>query len=128
MSKFNKITISIFTILILDYFYLNGNKKYFNNIFTKIQGSLIIKPIPTFFVYIMIIVSINYFILQKYKKLTKQVLIDSFFLGFFIYSIYDLTNLATIKKWPLKLVIMDALWGGLLYLITTYIVFKLDAY
>ena len=73
------------------------------------------------------IISINYFILQRYKRLTKRVLIDSFFLGLFIYAIYDLTNLATIKKWPMKLVIMDALWGGLLYLITTYVVFKLTA-
>ena len=127
MANINKFIISVITMSILDYFYLNGNKKYFNRVFTKIQGSLIVKPIPTLFTYIVMILSINYFILQRYKKLTKRVLVDSFLLGFFIYSIYDLTNLATIKNWPVKLVIMDALWGGLLYLITTYTVFKLSA-
>ena len=37
MVEINKITISAIIMLILDYFYLNGNKTYFNNVFTKIQ-------------------------------------------------------------------------------------------
>ena len=127
MTNLNKFIISVITMSILDYFYLNGNKKYFNRVFTKIQGSLFIKLIPTILTYVVMVISINYFIIQRFKKLTKRVLVDSFLLGFFIYSIYDLTNLATIKNWPIKLVIMDALWGGLLYLTTTYIVFKLSA-
>ncbi len=127
MVEIKKITISAITMLILDYFYLSGNKKYLNNVFTKVQGSLNVKLIPAIFTYIIMIISINYFILQRYKKLTRQVLIDSFLLGFFIYSVYDLTNLATIKNWPIKMAIMDSLWGGLLYLATTYIVFKLIA-
>ena len=31
--------------------------------------------------------------------------------GFFTYATYDLTNMATIKNWPLKVVIIDILWG-----------------
>ena len=31
--------------------------------------------------------------------------------GFFTYSTYDLTNMATIKKWPLVIVVVDILWG-----------------
>jgi uncharacterized membrane protein len=31
--------------------------------------------------------------------------------GFFTYATYDLTNLATLKKWPLKVVVVDILWG-----------------
>ena len=31
--------------------------------------------------------------------------------GFFTYATYDLTNMATIKGWPLAIVIMDILWG-----------------
>jgi uncharacterized membrane protein len=31
--------------------------------------------------------------------------------GFFTYATYDLTNLATIKKWPLTIVVVDILWG-----------------
>lgn len=31
--------------------------------------------------------------------------------GFFTYATYDLTNLATIKNWPLAIVVVDILWG-----------------
>jgi len=31
--------------------------------------------------------------------------------GFFTYATYDLTNMATIKDWPLKIVVIDMLWG-----------------
>ena len=31
--------------------------------------------------------------------------------GFFAYATYDLTNLATLKGWPLNVVIVDIIWG-----------------
>lgn len=34
--------------------------------------------------------------------------------GFFTYMTYDLTNLATLKGWPVSLVIVDILWGTIL--------------
>lgn len=34
--------------------------------------------------------------------------------GFFTYATYDLTNLATLRDWPLKVVVVDIAWGTLL--------------
>lgn len=34
--------------------------------------------------------------------------------GFFTYATYDLTNLATLKNWPIKVVVIDIAWGSLL--------------
>ena len=34
--------------------------------------------------------------------------------GFIAYATYDLTNLATVKDWPLKLTIVDLVWGSAL--------------
>lgn len=31
--------------------------------------------------------------------------------GFFTYATYDLTNMATIKDWPLIIVVVDIFWG-----------------
>ncbi len=31
--------------------------------------------------------------------------------GFFTYATYDLTNLATLKNWPVALALMDVIWG-----------------
>ena len=34
--------------------------------------------------------------------------------GIFTYATYDLTNLATLKGWPLEIVFIDILWGAFL--------------
>lgn len=34
--------------------------------------------------------------------------------GFFTYVTYDLTNLATLKDWPITVVIVDVVWGTVL--------------
>lgn len=31
--------------------------------------------------------------------------------GFFAYATYDMTNLATLRGWPLEVVVVDVLWG-----------------
>jgi uncharacterized membrane protein len=34
--------------------------------------------------------------------------------GFFTYATYDLTNLATLKGWPVTIVFIDIIWGSVL--------------
>jgi len=36
------------------------------------------------------------------------------FLGLFGYAVYDLTNQATLRGWPLEITVADLLWGSLL--------------
>ena len=43
-------------------------------------------------------------------RLNEAALLGGLF-GFFTYATYDLTNMATIKDWPLKIVVVDILWG-----------------
>lgn len=38
--------------------------------------------------------------------------------GFFTYITYDMTNLATLKDWPLTISIIDIIWGTLLNSLT----------
>jgi uncharacterized membrane protein len=40
-------------------------------------------------------------------------------LGAFAYATYDLTNAATLKTWPLQLIIVDILWGAALTALAT---------
>ena len=41
--------------------------------------------------------------------------------GISIYGTYDLTNYAILDKWNLKAVVMDTLWGGILFSLTRYL-------
>jgi uncharacterized membrane protein len=46
-------------------------------------------------------------------SVTKALILGALF-GFFTYATYDLTNLATLKDWPLLVTIVDMAWGTVL--------------
>lgn len=46
-------------------------------------------------------------------SLLRAIVLGALF-GFFTYSTYDLTNLATLKDWPLSVTIADIAWGMVL--------------
>jgi uncharacterized membrane protein len=46
------------------------------------------------------------------RSWTTAVLYGALF-GFFAYATYDLTNLATLRGWPLSVAILDVSWGTL---------------
>ncbi len=48
------------------------------------------------------------------KKSWQQALWLGALFGLVTYATYDLTNLATIKDWPLLVTIIDLLWGSIL--------------
>jgi uncharacterized membrane protein len=47
------------------------------------------------------------------QSLAKAVVLGALF-GFFTYATYDLTNLATLKDWPIIVVVVDIIWGAVL--------------
>jgi len=47
------------------------------------------------------------------QSIGRAVLLGALF-GFFAYATYDLTNLATLKDWPLKVAVVDMIWGMVL--------------
>jgi uncharacterized membrane protein len=66
--------------------------------------------------YLMYIVGIIFFAVRpalEAESLSRALLIGAFF-GFITYATYDLTNLATLKDWPLTVVIVDIAWGTVL--------------
>ncbi len=60
-------------------------------------------------------------------ELMRAILLGAFF-GFITYATYDLTNLATLEGWPLKLVIVDISWGTVLAASTSAIAFAIIRY
>ena len=47
------------------------------------------------------------------KSFVTALTLGAFF-GFIAYATYDLTNLATLKNWPLSVTLVDMLWGTVL--------------
>jgi len=46
-------------------------------------------------------------------SLLKAIMLGAAF-GFFAYATYDLTNLATLRDWPVLVVVVDIVWGTIL--------------
>jgi len=72
--------------------------------------------IPAIIFYILFIVGLVILVIipaLKSKSLKKAVLTGALF-GLVSYATYDLTNLATLKDWPLIVTIVDLVWGTLL--------------
>ncbi len=66
--------------------------------------------------YLLFIVGIIIFAVApalETQSLLKAVVLGALF-GFFTYATYDLTNLATVKDWPLIVVFVDIAWGMVL--------------
>lgn len=66
--------------------------------------------------YLVFIGGLVFFVIQP--AIEKQSLTYAIgagaFLGFLCYATYDLTNLATLKNWPLTITVIDLIWGSVL--------------
>ena len=115
------ILISAIVLIILDSAYLHLMTGYFKRQVMAVQGSpLQLNLVGAALCYVFIIFGLNYFIIKN-KKSVK----DAFLLGIVVYAIFELTNLALFKNWHVMSVLIDTLWGGILFGLTTGIVYKL---
>ncbi len=66
--------------------------------------------------YLIYIVGILYFAILPALNTGNWnlALLNGALLGFLCYATYDLTNMATIKQWPLIVVVVDIIWGTVL--------------
>lgn len=75
--------------------------------------------------YFLFIAGLVYFVINpaiSKESLGNAILIGGFF-GLITYSTYDLTNLATLKDWPVVMTIIDIAWGTFLNAATSGITY-----
>ena len=109
--NYTQIIISAIILLVLDLSYIALASSFFAKQITLVQGAPVkINYIAAIAAYIVIIFALNYFIISNDASI-----LDAFFLGFSIYAIYELTNYSLLRKWHIKTVIVDTLWGGILF-------------
>jgi len=110
--------LSAIVMICIDFVYLNVMKGYLENQLKSVQGSAVkFNYLGAALCYVFLVVGLNYFIIKPKKSVS-----DAFLLGIVIYGVYETTNYATFKNWSLITVIIDTLWGGLLFAATTYII------
>ena len=78
--------------------------------------------------YLIFIIGIVYFVVNPaiINDNWRYALFAGMLFGFITYATYDLTNLATLKDWPLKITIIDLIWGTSLGGLTSIISFLIN--
>lgn len=120
--EFNSKNILISTVLfiLIDSIYLKSVSPLFNKLIKNIQGNNInLRLDGAIYAYICIVLIFNYFIIHKKGKL-----LDAFMLGFLTYGIFEGTNRALFSKWTINVMLIDSLWGGILFSLV-FIIMKL---
>ena len=117
MNYIKTFIIPSFILLLLDIMYIYINKKYIMNQIISVQKRNI-QPrfVGIFICYFIICVGFCHFIIEK-----KENLINSFFMGVFVYGTYTMTNYVSFEGWKIKTVAMDTIWGGVLFAATNYL-------
>ncbi len=75
--------------------------------------------------YLFFIVGVVFFVINPAieKESFRYLVIAALLFGTITYATYDLTNLATIKDWPLQVTLIDIAWGGFLTLAVSSITY-----
>lgn len=121
---FVKILTTMFILIFFDLIYFYFMKDMFSKQILEIQGSpLVMDFFAAILCYIFLAFGLYYFVLRE-----KKSILDAFLLGIVIYAVYETTTKALLKKWSYKIVILDTLWGGILFALTTFVLRKFFAF
>jgi uncharacterized membrane protein len=72
--------------------------------------------------YFILTIGLVTFVINRFSQGGLEVFLWGALFGLVVYGVYDLTNLATLKDWPIKLVLVDILWGMFVCGTTAFIV------
>lgn len=89
------------------------------NLYSKYLGFIMapnVKWLAAIIFYLVFIVGLAFFVIEPAlaKQSLSYAIFAGLFFGFVTYATYDLTNLATLKDWPLLITIIDLVWGSFL--------------
>ncbi len=86
------------------------------NIYAKYLGYLMapkVNWLAALVFYVIFIIGVLYFVIAPslVDRDFTQLVIRAMLFGFMTYATYDLTNLATVRDWPITITIIDLIWG-----------------
>ena len=107
--------VSLPVFFIIDILWIGGfANNFYNQQIGHLRGDINWGAAVAF--YFLFLAGITYFALYPAAQAgsVRQALVLGAMYGFFVYAAYDLTNMATLKDWPLMMTIVDMAWGTVL--------------
>ena len=115
----------------VDSIYLRSVANYFQTQVSLVQGSQMeVQTLPAFLCYLVLMFGLYWFaikdnnlrLIQNWNSpALRKILLHSAILGWVVYGVYELTSKSILKKWMWNTVILDGVWGGILFALTTFL-------
>lgn len=114
--------VTFIVFIILDAIWLFTTKGFYTKELQHLMGSDV-KWIGAVVFYLLFVFALLYFVITPalLSHDMKTMVISAIIFGLITYGTYDLTNYATLNKWPLSITIIDLIWGSSLSVITSLI-------
>lgn len=127
MQNLKVYLITVVVFFLVDIVWLGFISK---NLYKKYLGNLMAPNVnwtAAIIFYFLFIAGLVFFVINPAieKESLKHAIVVGGFFGLIAYSTYDLTNLATMKDWPLNITVIDIIWGTILNAATAGITFLL---
>ena len=114
--------IILISLLAIDAVYLSFIYTMFGQMIQGIQGSaLSLNVWGAVLCYAALTFGLWYFIIRE-----KRSPLDAGLLGLVIYTVYETTSMATLKKWDPKVALLDSVWGFVLFYLATTVVYYIS--
>jgi len=117
MNILIKYLVILILVLLLDSSYLSLIKSTMLKVIKNVQN----KPLKINWTYLILCYLLVYFTIYYFVIKERKSILYSFILGFCINGIYETTNMTILQNWNQNIVIIDTIWGGLLFSLVNYI-------
>jgi uncharacterized membrane protein len=122
-------------VLALDAVFLYTISDMFSRQIMLVQGTALKVNIPSAAIcYVLIVIGLYYFVLRHIivpnassaaaaiqNMRLRDGMIAAFFLGVFVYGVYETTTLALLRNWSPMTAVIDTTWGGTLFALSAYL-------
>lgn len=122
-------------VLALDAVFLYTASDLFSRQIMLVQGTALKVNIPSAAIcYVLIVLGLYYFVLRHIivpnassaaaaiqNMRLRDGMVTAFFLGVFVYGVYETTTLALLRNWSPMTAVIDTTWGGTLFALSAYL-------
>jgi uncharacterized membrane protein len=112
-----KVIIAAMFMILLDYSFIQFNLAFFAKQIEDVQKqTLKLKMSGAILCYVSMIFALYWFIIRR-----DAPIIDAFILGASLNAVYEFTNYTFLNNWRVGTVVLDIIWGGVLFSTVTYL-------
>lgn len=121
MSPLQEIIVLAVVFTLTDAIYLTSAASHFDTVIRRVQGSALqLDLIATALCYVFLVGGLYWFIIRE-----RRSWVDAAILGLVIYGVYETTTKATLRGWDWMTVLIDTIWGTVLFALSTVITYKI---